>query len=153
MHSPFLEEKSSSFIPSSICHPQPISLSFSHSFFSVEIVRPHTLRGKQVQSILFFFKFVLYLFLSIWRETRWQPVHLVGSIGTPRLPRWSGFSLSAFQAYSPSIFLFFLNVIVKCSSEMNLNMCTLTEGIHLVIYFLLPVLCGLFIVSLFSSLV
>lgn len=47
----------------------------------------------------------------------------------------------------PSIFLFFLNVIVKCSSEMTLNMCTLTEGIHLVIYFLLPVLRGLFIVS------
>lgn len=45
----------------------------------------------------------------------------------------------------PSIFLFFLNVIVKCSSEMTLNMCTLTEGIHLVIYFLLPVSCGLFL--------
>lgn len=49
----------------------------------------------------------------------------------------------------PSIFLFFLNVIVKCSSEMTLNMCTLTEGIHLVIYFLLPVSCGLFIVSVY----
>lgn len=48
----------------------------------------------------------------------------------------------------PSIFLFFLNVIVKCSSEMTLNMCTLTEGIHLVIYFLLPVSRGVFLVSL-----
>lgn len=69
------------------------------------------------------------------------------------LPRLSGFSLSPFRAYSPSIFLFFLNVIVKCSSEMTLNMCTLTEGIHLVIYFLLTALCGLFIVSLFSNLI
>lgn len=54
------------------------------------------------------------------------------------LPTLSGFSLSPSEA-SPSIFLFFLNVIVKCSSEMTLNMCTLTEGIHLVIYFLIPV--------------
>lgn len=51
----------------------------------------------------------------------------------------------------PSIFLFFLNVIVKCSSEMTLNMCTLTEGIHLVIYFLPFVLRGLFIVCFSSS--
>lgn len=47
----------------------------------------------------------------------------------------------------PSIFLFFLNVIVKCSSEMTLNMCILTEGIHLVIYFLLPESCHLFVSS------
>lgn len=69
------------------------------------------------------------------------------------LPFLSSFSFAPFQQAPPSIFLFFLNVIVKCSSEMTLNMCTLTEGIHLVIYFLLPVLCGLFIVSLSHSLI
>lgn len=63
------------------------------------------------------------------------------------------FSFAPFRQAPPSIFLFFLNVIVKCSSEMTLNMCTLTEGIHLVIYFLLPVLCGLFIVSLSHGLI
>lgn len=62
------------------------------------------------------------------------------------LPTLSGFSLSPSEA-SPSIFLFFLNVIVKCSSEMTLNMCTLTEGIHLVIYFLNPASCCLSMVS------
>lgn len=63
------------------------------------------------------------------------------------LPTLSGFSPFPSEA-SPSIFLFFLNVIVKCSSEMTLNMCTLTEGIHLVIYFLIPVSRCLSVVSL-----
>lgn len=60
------------------------------------------------------------------------------------LPSFVWFLYFHSKHISPSIFLFFLNVIVKCSSEMTLNMCTLTEGIHLVIYFLIPVLRGLF---------
>lgn len=97
------------------------------------------------------FLFVLYLFLSMRLETRWQPVSFDRLHLCALLSRLSGFSFLHSKHTPPSIFLFFLNVIVKCSSEMTLNMCTLTEGIHLVIYFLPPLLCGLFMVSFWSS--
>lgn len=97
---------------------------------------------------------LLVLFLSLWLETRWRAM----SIGPCQyLQPWLVcllFLFSHFRHTPPSIFLFFLNVIVKCSSEMTLNMCTLTEGIHLVIYFLPSVSC-LFIIffSWFRSIV
>lgn len=101
-------------------------------------VWPKTLWRKQPLSSMFSFAICFVSILvsiagdktaAVWFDRRHQ---------FALLPTLSGFSLSPSEA-SPSIFLFFLNVIVKCSSEMTLNMCTLTEGIHLVIYFLIPV--------------
>lgn len=131
-----------------------LNLSFcTRSFLSVgQIVCPHTLWRMLALSIRHvFFCIVLYLFLSIWLETRWQPFHLTGSVNSPSCHVCLVSLFLHSKHTPPSIFLFFLNVIVKCSSEMTLNMCTLTEGIHLVIYFLLPVLCGLFTMSTFPQ--
>lgn len=64
----------------------------------------------------------------------------------PDLPLF--FSLFPFQTYSSQYLPVLSKCYCKCSSEMTLNMCTLTEGIHLVIYFLLPVSC--FFVSSFA---
>lgn len=128
-----------------ICHlSSPV-----YSFFDLFLSRipflcswprvwPKTLWRKQPLSSMFSFAICFVSILvsiagdktaAVWFDRRHQ---------FALLPTLSGFSLSPSEA-SPSIFLFFLNVIVKCSSEMTLNMCTLTEGIHLVIYFLIPV--------------
>lgn len=137
-----------------ICHlSSPV-----YSFFDLFLSRipflcsrpgvwPKTLWRKQPLSSMFSFAICFVsIFVSIagdktaavWFDRRHQ---------FALLPTLSGFSLSPSKA-SPSISLFFLNVIVKCSSEMTLNMCTLTEGIHLVIYFLIPVSRCLSLVSL-----
>lgn len=84
---------------------------------------------------------LLVLFLSLWLETRWRAMSLGPCQHLRPLLVCLLFLFSHFRHTPPSIFLFFLNVIVKCSSEMTLNMCTLTEGIHLVIYFLSSVSC------------
>lgn len=139
-------------VPLFLFHPPYIFLSCIYSFLPLwQCVCPQTLWRKQPLSILFLF--VLYLFLSIWLETRWQPFHLTGSIGSPSCHRCLVSLFLHSKHTPPSIFLFFLNVIVKCSSEMTLNMCTLTEGIHLVIYFLIPVSRGLFTVSVSLGLI
>ncbi len=90
----------------------------------------------------------IYFCLYGWRQ---DGSHLTGFIDSPSCHVSLVFLFLHSKHIPPSIFLFFLNVIVKCSSEMTLNMCTLTEGIHLVIYFLLSVSCGLFIVFLSLS--
>lgn len=116
-------------------------LHLSLSLFVAQCLSPDPVeKAASIYPPCFLFQFVLYLFLSIWLETRWQPFCLTGSINSPscQLCLVSLF-LHPKLTPPPSIFLFFLNVIVKCSSEMTLNMCTLTEGIHLVIYFLTPV--------------
>lgn len=85
---------------------------------------------------------LLVSFLSWWLKTRLPTISFGRCQYLPLLPDLSFFFTFFHSRHIlPRIFLFFLNVIVKCSSEMILNMCTLTEGIHLVIYFLLPVSC------------
>lgn len=125
-------------------HPSVILSQFfcpaSVPFFSVwQIVCPILCGESGLLSSIFI---CFYLFLSVRMPF---PAH------SPAPFVWFLFLHS--KHTPPSNFLFFLNVIVKCSSEMTLNMCTLTEGIHLVIYFLLPLLCGLFLVSLSFSLI
>lgn len=141
------------FIASPICHPQSILLLICFcpaSPFSVRSLesdpRPHAESSIYLSSMFSLaISFVsIFAFIAgdttaaVWFDRRHQ---------FTLLPTLSGFSPSPSEA-SPSIFLFFLNVIVKCSSEMTLNMCTLTEGIHLVIYFLIPVSRCLSMVSL-----
>lgn len=60
-------------------------------------------------SSMFYFLFVLYLFLSIWLETRWQPFHLTGSVDSPSC-HVRQVSLSPFQTYSSQ----YLPVLSKC---------------------------------------
>lgn len=59
---------------------------------------------------IMFSKFVFYLFLSIWPETRRQPLRYDGLRRFTLLPCSSGFSLSPFQAYSSQ----YLPVLSKC---------------------------------------
>lgn len=87
-------------------------------------------------------------FISVFMAGDKMAGHVNWPLPTSPAPTCLLFLFSHFRHTPPSIFMFFLNVIVKCSSEMTLNMCTLTEGIHLVIYFLPSVSC--FFIIFFS---
>lgn len=100
------------------------------------------------------------LFLSIMQETKWLPCLMTVAPLTPLLPSpspywlcpgFSSFSIPKHTPPPPCITLFFLNVIVKCSSEMTLNMCILSEG-NTLGYILLTSLVsrGLFSVCVWS---
>lgn len=85
-------------------------------------------------------------------KTRWQPSHLPGSLHSLSCHVCLVSHFSPFQAYSPSsIFLFFLNVIVKVFQWDDSKYVYINRGNTLGYILLIPVLCGLFISSLSLS--
>lgn len=85
-------------------------------------------------------------------KTRWQPSHLPGSLHSLSCHVCLVSYFSPFQAYSPSsIFLFFLNVIVKVFQWDDSKYVYINRGNTLGYILLIPVLCGLFISSLSLS--
>lgn len=119
-----------------------------HLFFSLSMAgcrSPDPVEeAASIHSSWFVFDFICFISISICMAGDEMAAVSFDRYHRLILPPFVSFLHFHFKHTPPSIFLFFLNVIVKCSSEMTLNMCTLTEGIHLVIYFLIPVLRGLF---------
>lgn len=118
-----------------------------HPFFSLsmaECLSPDPVEDAASIHSSWFFFFICFISISICMAGDEMAAVSFDRYHRLILPSFVWFLYFHSKHISPSIFLFFLNVIVKCSSEMTLNMCTLTEGIHLVIYFLIPVLRGLF---------